>query len=83
MSVSQDKLHKTIKEIEGLGYTTSLECTNPNYPDRVRQLHVYKNGNLIARVSLTLSCRLDTMKNGVGKNELPLFKILCNLSAQI
>lgn len=83
MSVSKDELHKIIKEIEELGYTTSIENTNPDYPDRISQLYVYKNGKRIARVSLTLACRLDTMANGVGRNELSLFKILCNLSARI
>lgn len=83
MNISQDILDKALQEIEQLGYETRLECTNPKRSWQVQQLHVYKEGKCIARVSLMLACRIDTMKNGVGRNELPLFKILCNLSAQV
>lgn len=83
MNISQSDLDLAILKIEQLGYETELVCSNSKKPNQVQQLHVFKNGSLISKVSLMLACRLDTMKNGVGKNELELFKILCNLSAKV
>jgi len=71
------------KEIEDLGYTVSYEATNKDKPHQNQQMFIYKNEKLIAKVSLMLACRINTMFNGVGRNEVELLKILGRLSINI
>ncbi len=71
------------KEIEDLGYTVTFEATNRDKPNQIQQMYVYKNGKVIAKVSLMLACRVNTMFNGVGRDERELFRILGKLSINI
>lgn len=82
-SNKQKSIDNAIQQIESLGYTTSLEATNPNKPNQIQQLHVYKGELLVARVSLMLACRIDTLRNGVGRNEKDLLKVLVDLSMNL
>lgn len=69
-----------IQEINKLGYRTELASSHPDRP--YQQLWVYKMDGFrpIAKVSLILQCRVNTMFNGVGKNEAELLKILYKYS---
>jgi len=71
-----------IKEIEKLGYRTGFGSSNPAKANQ--QLWVYKIDGLqpIAKVSLMLNCRINTMLNGVGKNEAELLKLLYEYSVR-
>ncbi|CAJ1186213.1 hypothetical protein CPEBRM1_ABPJDJAI_00870 [Companilactobacillus paralimentarius] len=71
-----------IQEINKLGYKTELASSHPDRPNQ--QLWVYKmdGSKPIAKVSLMLQCRVNTMFNGVGKNEAKLLKILCEYSTR-
>ena len=69
-----------IENINRLGYETGFGSSNPSKPNQ--QLWVYKQGNPrpIAKVSLMLNCRINTMFNGVGRNEKELLKLLYEYS---
>lgn len=83
MNVKRNDVLIAQKEIEGLGYTISYEATNKDKPDQIQQMFIYRNDKLIAKVSLMLACRINTMFNGVGKNEVQLLQILGKLSINI
>ncbi|APX72462.1 hypothetical protein M5C72_04905 [Companilactobacillus allii] len=69
-----------VEDIKKLGYETGFGSSNPDRPNQ--QLWVYKpsNSHPIAKVSLILNCRVNTMFNGVGKNETKLLKLLVKYS---
>ena len=71
-----------IQEINKLGYRTELASSHTDRPNQ--QLWIYKLGNPmpIAKVSLMLQCRINTMFNGVGKNQKELLKILYEYSTR-
>ena len=72
-----------IENIERLGYGVGLGTSNPKKPGQ--QLLVYKPGNPnpIAKVSLILQCRVNTMFNGVGRDEIELLKVLTLFSTKL
>ncbi len=84
-----DKQTKVIalkKDVEDLGYDVTFEKTNPNKPNQVQQMYVYKKGKLdkpIAKVSLMLACRVNTMFNGVGRKQKELFEVLTKFSSSL
>ena len=71
-----------IENIERLGYGVGLGTSNPKKPGQ--QLLVYKPGNPnpIAKFSLILQCRVNTMFNGVGKNQAELLKVLTDYATR-
>lgn len=71
-----------IQEINKLGYRTELASSHPDRPNQ--QLWVYKmdGSKPIAKVSLMLQCRVNTMLNGVGRNEAELLKVLYKYSTR-
>lgn len=72
-----------IKDIENLGYDTAFGSSNPKKTNQ--QLWIYKPGGYprpIAKVSLMLQCRVNTMFNGVGKNEAELLKVLTDYATR-
>lgn len=71
-----------IQKINKLGYITELASSHPDRPNQ--QLWVYKmdGSKPIAKVSLMLQCRVNTMLNGVGKNEAELLKVLYKYSTR-
>lgn len=71
-----------INNVKQLGYRTRLGSSNPNKPNQ--QLWIYKQGDPrpIAEVSLILKCRINTMFNGVGKNQKELLKVLYQYSVR-
>ena len=74
------------KEVEDLGYVVSFERTNPNKPNQVQQMYVYKKDipdKPIAKVSLMLACRINTMFNGVGRKQKELLKVLWSFSINL
>jgi len=83
MNANKNDVLMAQKEIENLGYTVSYEATNKNKPDQIQQMFIYRNDKVIAKVSLMLACRINTMFNGVGRNEVELLKILGRLSINI
>lgn len=85
MNANKNDVSLAQKEIEDLGYTTELKATNSDKPDQIQQMFVYKgeNDTPIARVSLMIACKIDTMSNRVGRKEVELLKILGRLSMSI
>jgi len=83
MNANRNDVLTAEKEIENLGYTVGYEATNRKKPGQTQQMIVYKDGKEIAKVSLMLACRIDTMHNGVGRSEIELLKILGRLSINI
>lgn len=71
-----------IENINRLGYETGFGSSNPSKPNQ--QLWVYKQENPrpIAKVSLMLNCRINTMFNGVGNKQKELLKVLYEYSAR-
>lgn len=69
-----------IQEIEKIGYRVEFSSSNPKSPNQ--QLTIFKGHSLlpIAKVSLVLNCRINTMFNGVGKDEKELLKLLYEYS---
>ncbi|AKP66329.1 hypothetical protein [Companilactobacillus ginsenosidimutans] len=69
-----------IENIENLGYRTEYGTSNTERPNQ--QLWVYKGHSPlpIAKVSLMLNCRINTMFNGVGRDEKELLKLLYEYS---
>lgn len=73
------------KDIEELGYFVDFGTSNPE-KDQIQQLHVYKDKDSnqpIAKVSLILACRVNTMFNGVGKKQKELLRLLVNFSTSL
>lgn len=83
MKADKNHVFLTRIEIEELGYTTELVATNKKKPYQTQQMFVYKNDEPVAKVSLMVSCRINTMFNGVGKGEVELLQILGKLSMNI
>ncbi|EPC70852.1 hypothetical protein [Lacticaseibacillus paracasei] len=81
MNTDPERLQKLIKDIEALGYSTGYGSSNPSAPNQ--QLWVYKNGQLRAKVSLMLANRVNTMFNGIGRNDQPLLELLVNFSTSL
>ncbi|MEN2350949.1 hypothetical protein [Lacticaseibacillus paracasei] len=81
MNANPAKLQKLISDIEALGYSTGYGSSNPSAPKQ--QLWVYKNGQLRAKVSLMLANRINTMFNGIGRNDKPLLELLFNFSTSL
>lgn len=69
-----------IENVESLGYRTEFGTSNPKRPNQ--QLWIYKGHSPlpIAKVSLMLDCRINTMFNGVGRDETELLKLLYEFS---
>ncbi|MQS43958.1 hypothetical protein [Companilactobacillus mishanensis] len=67
-------------KIDELGYDMSFGTSNDNKP--FQQLWVYKRNHHkpIAKVSLVLQCRINTMFNGIGRNDSDLLKVLYEFS---
>lgn len=83
MNANRSDVIRAQKEIEDLGYTVRYEATNKKKPGQIQQMFVYKDEEVIAKVSLMLACRINTMHNGVGRKEKELLKILGRLSLSI
>lgn len=85
MGAREPDVTKLIKDINSLGdgYSTDFGTSNSAKPNQ--QLHVYKNNTTkpIAKVSLMLSCRVNTLFNGVGKNEKELLDLLVEFSKKV
>lgn len=77
MNAKDKYVQKLIEDIENLGggYTVKYGSSNSNKPKQ--QLFIHKQGitTPIAKVSLMLACRVNTMFNGVGRDEKELLSV--------
>lgn len=85
MGAREQDVTQLINDINSLGgeYSTEFSTSNSNKPNQ--QLHVYKKDSTqpIAKVSLMLACRVNTLFNGVGRNEKELLDLLVEFSKKI
>ncbi|MFL2077683.1 hypothetical protein [Marinilactibacillus psychrotolerans] len=85
MKAKDEDVQKLIDDIENLGggYTVGYGSSNSNKPKR--QLIIHKDGVTIpiAKVSLMLACRVNTMSNGVSRDDKELLELLVNFSVKI
>lgn len=84
LSAREQDVQKLIDSIENLGmYRVKYGTSNNEKPKQ--QLVIYKEGvtKPIAKVSLMLACRINTMSNGVGRSEKELLELLVDFSKGI
>ena len=82
--IKQHAVDELIESIEALGeYRVTFGSSNPSKPSQ--QLIVWKKDHQkpVARMSLMLACRINTMQNGVGRSEKELLKLLVDFSMRL
>ena len=76
-----NKVEKLVKDINSLDeYRVEYGTSNKDKPNQ--QLHIFKKdgSKVIAKVSLVLACRVNTMFNGVGRKDVQLLDMLTEFS---
>ncbi|WP_338217915.1 hypothetical protein [Lacticaseibacillus salsurivasis] len=76
----KELIQQLVTNVEALGYQVKFEGDTPEKKQRVV---VGKNGKVIAKVSIILAARVDTMFNGVGRDEIELLKVLTLFSTKL
>jgi len=76
----KELVQQLVTNVESLGYQVKFEGDTPEKKQRVV---VGKNGKVIAKVSIILAARVDTMFNGVGRDEIELLKVLTLFSTKL
>ncbi|WP_270235267.1 hypothetical protein [Lacticaseibacillus suilingensis] len=76
----KELIQQLVTNVEALGYKVKFEGDTPEKKQRVV---VGKNGKVIAKVSIILAARVDTMFNGVGRDEIELLKVLTLFSTKL
>lgn len=82
--MASEKAKKLIDEINDLGrYRVEYGTSNKDKPNQ--QLHIFKKdgSKVIAKVSLVLACRVNTLFNGIGRKDTKLLDLLTEFSKSI
>ena len=81
---NKELVQKLVTNVEALGFQTKFEADDGSESVATAQrLVVGKAGHVVAKVSLILAARVNTMFNGVGRNEIELLKVLTRFSVQL
>ena len=84
MSEINNKVEKLVKDINNLGeYRVEYGTSNKDKPNQ--QLHIFKKdgSKVVAKVSLILACRVNTMFNGIGRKDAQLLEMLTKFSKSL
>ena len=68
------KVKKLVQDIQALGYQTQFGTSRQDRPNE--QLWVLKGTQLRAKVSLMLANRVNTMFNGIGRNDTQVLNLV-------
>lgn len=80
----KELIEKLVTNVEALGFQTKFEADDgSNDINAAQRLVVGKAGHVIGKASLILAGRVNTMFNGVGRNEIELLKVLTRFSVQL